>query len=104
MGTTHLPTHLESRSLVAHLRPLPHVVWITQGDAAVLLDADRGLYLTLNSVAARTWELLAAGEPLSAILECLEDEYEIDRQKLEEDVAALLKHLLELALIEEASP
>lgn len=103
METAPLPTHFESKSPLAHFRPLPHVVWITQSDAAVLLDADRGLYLTLNSVAARTWELLAGGEPLTAILECLEDEYEIGRQQLEDDVAALLKHLVELGLIEESS-
>ena len=90
-------------SPVAHLRPRPHVVWISQGDAAVLLDAEGGLYFTLNGVAARTWELLAGGEPLSAILECLEDEYEIGRQQLEDDIAALLKHLVELGLIEESS-
>lgn len=103
MGTTHLPTHLEVISPVAHLRPRPDVVWITQGDAAVLLDAESGLYFTLNGVAARTWELLAGGEPLSAILEQLEDEYDIGRQPLENDVAALLKHLVELGLLEESS-
>ncbi len=84
MQTALSQTTLESSLLVDRFRPLPHVVWTTHADAAVLLDADRGLYYTLNSVAARIWELLAAGEPLAASLQSLEDEYEIERQALEQ--------------------
>jgi hypothetical protein len=78
-------------------------VWTTHTDATVLLDADRGLYYTLNEVAGRAWELLAAGEPIVEILRCLEDEYEVSREGLEADVAALLKRLLGAALIERIS-
>jgi hypothetical protein len=78
-------------------------VWTTHTDATVLLDADRGLYYTLNEVAGRAWELLAAGEPVVEILRCLEDEYEVSREGLEADVAALLKRLLDAALIERIS-
>jgi hypothetical protein len=79
-------------------------VWTTHTDATVLLDADRGLYYTLNGVAGRAWELLAAGEPVIEILHALEDEYEVERDVLEADVAILLKHLLDAVLIERISP
>jgi hypothetical protein len=94
---------LESNLLADRFRPRSHVVWITHTDATVLLDADRGLYYTLNDVAGRTWELLAAGEPLIEVLRCLEDEYEVEREVLGADVAALLMRLLDAALIERIS-
>ncbi|HEX6864611.1 MAG TPA: PqqD family protein [Thermoanaerobaculia bacterium] len=79
------------------------MVWTTHTDATVLLDAERGLYYTLNEVAGRAWELLAAGEPVIEILRCLEDEYEVGREDLEADVTALLGRLLDAALIERVS-
>ena len=88
-------TTLESSILADRFRPRPHVVWTTPTDATVLLDADRGLYYTLNEVAGRAWELLAAGEPVLEILQCLGNEYEVEREVLEADVAALLRRLLD---------
>lgn len=103
METAPSETVLESNLLADRFRPRPHVVWTTHTDATVLLDADRGLYYTLNEVAGRAWELLAAGEPIVEILRCLEDEYEVSREGLEADVAALLRRLLGAALIERIS-
>lgn len=103
MDTAPAETVLESNLLADRFRPRPQVVWTTHTDATVLLDADRGLYYTLNEVAGRAWELLAAGEPIVEILRCLEDEYEVSREGLEADVAALLKRLLGAALIERIS-
>jgi len=81
-------------------RPLPHVVWARQADATVLLDAERGLYYTLNEMAGRTWDLLAAGEPLIEILRCLGDEFEVSEETLQADVAVTLRRLLDARLIE----
>jgi hypothetical protein len=97
-------TTLESNLLADRFRPRPHIVWATHTDATVLLDADRGQYFTLNGVAGRAWDLLAAGEPVIEILQCLGDEYEVEREVLEADVAALLRHLLDAALIERIAP
>lgn len=104
METAPLDTTLESNLLADRFRPRSHVVWTTHTDATVLLDADRGLYYTLNDVAGRAWALLAAGEPVIEILQCLEDEYEVGREVLEADVAALLRRLLDAVLIERISP
>jgi hypothetical protein len=76
------------------------VVWARQADATVLLDAERGLYYTLNEVAGRTWDLLAAGEPLIEILRCLGDEFEVSEETLQADVAVTLRWLLDARLIE----
>ena len=103
--TTVLPGEiLDTHHLSERFRPLPHVVWARQADATVLLDAERGLYYTLNEVASRTWELLVAGEPLIEVLRRLGDEYEISAATLQADVTATLKQLLDAQLIERLPP
>lgn len=104
MATAPPGTVLEHHLLADRFRPLGHVVWTTHTDATVLLDADRGLYYTLDAVAGRIWELVAAGEPVIEILRCLADEYEVERDVLEADVATLLARLLDAALIERIAP
>lgn len=104
MATTLPGEVLDTHDLSDRFRPLPHVVWARQADTTVLLDAERGLYYTLNEVAGRTWELLVAGEPLIEVLRCLGDEYEISAGTLQADVSVTLKQLLEAALIERLPP
>ena len=95
---------LQQHLLSDRFRPFPHVVWARQADSTVLLDADRGLYYTLNEVASRTWELLVAGEPLIEVLRCLGDEYDISAETLQTDVTATLEQLLDAELIERLPP
>lgn len=104
MATTLLGKILDTPQLSDRFRPLPHVVWARQADTTVLLDADRGLYYTLNEVAGRTWELLVAGEPLIEVLRCLGDEYDVAAKTLQADLIATLKHLLDATLIERLPP
>jgi hypothetical protein len=102
---TALPgTTLERYLLTDRFRPLSHVVWARHTDAMVLLDAERGLYYTLNDVAGRTWELLAAGEPVIEILRSLGDEYEAHPETLQTDLTELLNRLLHERLIERVAP
>ena len=83
---------------------MDQVVWTRHADATILLDAERGLYYTLNDVAGRLWELLAAGEPVVEILRSLGDEYEVPTETLQEDVALVLQRLLEARLVGRVSP
>jgi hypothetical protein len=104
VATAVLGEILDTPHLSARFRPFPHVVWARQADATVLLDAERGLYYTLNEVAGRTWELLVAGEPLIEILRYLGDEFDVSADTLEADLTALLKSLLDAELIERMPP
>lgn len=104
MGTATPGAALETHLLADRFRPLAHVVWARHGDAMVLLDAERGLYYTLNEVAGRAWELLVAGEPLIEILRCLGDEFDVSTETLQADTAALLRRLLDADLIERIPP
>jgi hypothetical protein len=101
--TTAIPSATQRNYLLSdRFRPLPHVVWARHADATVLLDADRGKYYTLNEVAGRVWELVAAGEPVVEILRLLGEEYDAPVETLEGDVTGLLDRLLEAALVERA--
>jgi hypothetical protein len=95
---------LASPLLSDRFRPLPHVTWVRQADATVLLDAERGLYYTLNEAGGRIWELLVAGEPVIEILRRLGDEFEAGADTIETDTSALLERLLGAHLIERRSP
>ena len=102
---TALPYHtLDLPLLSDRFRPLAHVTWARHADATVLLDAERGLYYTLNEVASRTWELLVAGEPLIEVLRCLGDEFEVSGETLGTDTVALLLRLVTAGLIERVEP
>jgi len=65
----------------------------------VLLDLDSESYFGLDEIGTRIWKLLndetSAGEMVDALLE----EYEVERETLEVDVAELLENLLEAGLI-----
>ena len=77
------------------LPSLPHVVWARQADATVLLDAERGLYYTLNEVAGRTWELLAGGGAADRDPAVPGGGVRGVGESLQADVAAMLGRLLE---------
>ena len=94
---------LDQYPLSARFRTFAHVVWARHSDATVLLDAERGLYYTLNEVAGRAWELLIAGEPLIEVLHVLGDEYDVPAETLQDDVAALLRQVLKASLVERMS-
>jgi hypothetical protein len=95
---------LDQFSLADRFRPHAHVVWTRHADAIVLLDAERGLYYTLNDVAARIWELLAAGEPVLEMLRVIGGEFEVEPTVLEADVLALLGELRKARLMEWLGP
>ena len=99
--TTAIPSATQRKYLLSdRFRPFPHVVWARHADATVLLDAERGQYYTLNEVAGRVWELVAAGEPVVEILRLLGEVYDAPAETLEGDVTGLLDRWLEAALIE----
>lgn len=82
----------------------PSVVFKKVGDETVLLDFDAGVYYGLDSVGARVWELLADGQTVPRILDVLMDEYEVAREVLEHDVAALLADLVASGLVRKVEP
>jgi hypothetical protein len=75
------------------MKPRDGVIAKMVGSEMVLLDYDRGIYYGLNPVGARVWQLLTDGEAPDRIVEMLVGEYDVARETLDADVAALLRDL-----------
>ena len=61
---------------------------------AVLLHLGSGAYFGLDSVATRVWNLLAEHQSTEAVISLLLQEFEVDEERLREDLDALLTQLL----------
>ncbi|MBV9451681.1 MAG: PqqD family protein [Streptosporangiaceae bacterium] len=60
------------------LRPSDYVVWTGDGDEVRLYDTMTGDFQTLNATAARIWQLIAQGRPVSAIVAELVTDFAAD--------------------------
>jgi len=105
---------LESQPRAAISRPMPlalqsrvvlsdEQVHTSLGDEAVILGLADGVYYGLDAVGARVWSLLAAPRRVSEIVDAVTEEFDVDRQRCEYDVLALLGELAEHRLIREES-
>jgi hypothetical protein len=80
------------------------VLGTRQGDTTVLLDLNGGMRYTLNEVGGRIWELLGDGVALPAIVERLQEEYDVAPETLAADTAALIDRLLRAKVVRLAGP
>ena len=69
------------------------------GGELVLLDMASENYFGLDEVGARIWSLLGEGKSLGAVLEILQQEYDVEPDVLERDVSDLLDQLLKSGLV-----
>jgi hypothetical protein len=66
----------------------------------VLLELASDSYFGLDAVGTRVWQLLNDGQGQSAMVDTLLDEYEVERETLEQDISELLDRLSAAGLIE----
>jgi hypothetical protein len=83
----------------ARLARAPRVETASQGDQTVLLDVERGRYYTLNEVGGRIWSLVCAGTPFAEIVDRVCAEYDVSRERGEQDADTLLRELLGRSLL-----
>lgn len=67
---------------------------------SVLQDLESGLCFGLDDVGTRAWALLAASGSIQAAYEALLDEFDVEPDRLREDLAALLADLEQHGLVE----
>ena len=67
---------------------------------AVLLDPAAGTYFGLNEVGTRAWALIGGGATLGEVQAALLVEYEAPPEQVWEDLASLVRQLLDHRLIE----
>jgi hypothetical protein len=70
------------------------------GGEAAILDLEGGVYYGLDEVGARIWELIQEPKPVSEVRDVLLEEYDVEPERCERDLLALLDRLAEERLIE----
>jgi hypothetical protein len=65
----------------------------------VLLNLKTGVYLGLDPVGTRVWQLLEKRDLVSDILDTMLLEYDVDRQRCTEDLLALMSDLEKHGLV-----
>ena len=73
------------------------------GEAAIL-NVRAGMYYGLDEVGARAWNLILKSQPAREIKEELLNEYDVEPQRCERDLLALLNDLAGKGLIEITDP
>ena len=74
-------------------------VWCELAGEAIILHLKSGVYYGLSPVGARVWSLIQAPRPVSAVLDMLLEEYEVEPDRCESDLFALLQDLAVRELI-----
>jgi hypothetical protein len=77
----------------------PHAMSRTIGEETVILDLESGTYFGLDPVGAQMWHLLEQGKSFIEVRDAVFDEYEVERDRLEADLLALIGELAERKLI-----
>lgn len=76
---------------------------VLDGEAVVLLQRSAEA-LGLDAVGSRILELCDGTRPLSAVVDALEGEFEVERERLAADVARFAAELVDAGLLEPADP
>ncbi len=84
--------------------PSPFVRVAVHAGRTILLDLGRERYYGLDEVGTRVWALLLQGVQVREMVACLGEVYEAPRERLEADVADILRYLLGLKVIVPAGP
>jgi hypothetical protein len=78
----------------------PEQVSCPLGDESAILNLKNTVYYGLNSVAARVWELLQQPKSVGEIRDALIEEFEVEAERCERDLLALLEKMRSEGLIE----
>ena len=76
------------------------VLYQDVGGEVVILDLASENYFGLDEVGARIWQLIGDGLDMGGIRDALLDEYDVDRETLEDDIERLVGELEQAGLIE----
>ena len=78
----------------------PDVMFRTVGDEAVLLNLKTELYMGLDPVGTRMWDLLTKSASIDEAFDALLTEYEVEADRLRTDLEKFIDRLIEKELIE----
>ena len=82
----------------------PDVMVRKVGEESVLLDLKTERYLGLDDVSARFWDLLTSGGSIQSAYETLLTEFEVDPDRLRNDLDDFVQELVQFGLVEQNQP
>ena len=80
----------------------PDVMVRKVGEESVLLDLKTERYLGLDDVSARCWDLLTSGGSIQSAYETLLAEFEVDPERLRNDLDDFVRELVQFGLVEQS--
>jgi len=89
-----------SRHFSSRVTTAPDVMLRIIGDEAVILNLKSELYLGLDPVGTRIWTVLQGSPSIQAAYASLLDEFEVEPDRLRQDMDRLLDQMLAQGLIE----
>jgi coenzyme PQQ synthesis protein D (PqqD) len=78
------------------------VMWREVDGEIVVLDKRTWQYIGINQTGATLWTTVVGGASRDQLVDRLLDEFEVDRETAEQDVASFLETLRELQLLADA--
>lgn len=89
-----------SRHFSSRVTTSPDVMLRIIGDEAVILNLKSELYLGLDPIGTRIWIVLQGSPSIQAAHASLLDEFEVEPERLRQDMDRLLDQMLAQGLIE----
>jgi hypothetical protein len=89
-----------SRHFSSRVTTSPDVLLRIIGDEAVILNLKSELYLGLDPIGTRIWTVLQGSPSIQAAHASLLDEFEVEPERLRQDMDRLLDQMLAQGLIE----
>lgn len=90
----------ETYSRDTTVRPVEDQISTEIEDELVVLQLDTGKYFGIDGVGPRVWELLQEPLTVGELEDRLFDEYDVSRERLQQDIDSLLAELDDAELIE----
>jgi Coenzyme PQQ synthesis protein D (PqqD) len=95
--TTKLP--IASGDSTQSLQPNPDVLWQRLDGEVIVMQLKTDRIFSLNTTAARCWELIAGGMTLDAARAAMGHEFEVSPEVLAAEFEAILKNLIDEQLL-----
>jgi hypothetical protein len=89
-------------SLSSRVRIQDDVLFQELQGEAVLLNLKTGVYLGLDQIGTRIWQILQEDGALSRVMEVILQEYDVTPERLTQDLLDLINQMQEQGLLAEA--
>ncbi|MEC4803685.1 MAG: PqqD family protein [Jaaginema sp. PMC 1079.18] len=91
---------MPSINLSQNVMPMSDVLVQNLADEAVLLNLESEAYFGLDAIGTRIFTLLQEKDSIAAVHQQLLQEYDVDSERLQQDLLSLIEQLVEHGLVQ----